>query len=350
MKHQSSQPGKIMVRIPRLMRLLFIKLKHIGDSLLLTPTLSAVRTTYPDAHLTVIVRRGCEGILGGCPAVDRIATTAAAEAGRRSRVNWIEDFQLIRELRRERFDIVFELSDGDRGRWFATGVRTGQRCTNAVQRPLNWWWRRKFNRISEFTWKNRHRVEKDFFTVQRALPIAAPIPRLTFESDRTVPWLLPESFTDFAVIHPATRWKRKQWPTDHWVALGRSLLTETSNLIISVGPDPEEVQLGRTLAAAIGSACVSTLGTASWAQLAWLLHRSRLFVGVDTAAMHLAAACQCPTVALFGPSVVEQWRPWQVPHKIVQPTRLSGESTQTADIPAQDVMDACQQMLSQNRV
>jgi heptosyltransferase-3 len=54
-----------------------------------------------------------------------------------------------------------------------------------------------------------------------------------------------------------------------------------------------------------------------WAQLAEVLHTARVFVGVDTAAMHLAAACQCPTVAIFGHSSVVQWKPWQVPNRVL---------------------------------
>ena len=68
------------------MRLLFVKLKHIGDSLLLTPTLSAVRTMYPDSEIWVVVRRGCEAILRGCPAIDNLLTAAAPELSSRSEV------------------------------------------------------------------------------------------------------------------------------------------------------------------------------------------------------------------------------------------------------------------------
>jgi heptosyltransferase-3 len=55
-----------------------------------------------------------------------------------------------------------------------------------------------------------------------------------------------------------------------------------------------------------------------WQHLAWLLYEGRLFVGVDTAAMHLAAATGCPTVALFGPdSNAGNWGPWKTQHQIV---------------------------------
>src|SRR6266496_3983286 len=126
------------------MRLLFVKLKHIGDSLLLTPTLAAVRSTYPAAEIWVVVRKGCEGILQGCAAIDRLLTAAVPEPAKRSRLNWWHDFRTVRELRRRRFDHAFELTDGDRGRWIAAFSGADVRCANGAGRPLHWWWRRQF--------------------------------------------------------------------------------------------------------------------------------------------------------------------------------------------------------------
>jgi heptosyltransferase III len=62
---------------------------------------------------------------------------------------------------------------------------------------------------------------------------------------------------------------------------------------------------------------VSTDGKLDWAHLAGCLYRARAFVGVDTAAMHLAAACQCPIVAIFGYSVVHQWHPWKAKFRLI---------------------------------
>ena len=59
--------------------LLFVELKHIGDALLLTPTLVAARTQYPNAEIWVVVRQGTEGILAGCPAIDHLITVAPNE-------------------------------------------------------------------------------------------------------------------------------------------------------------------------------------------------------------------------------------------------------------------------------
>jgi heptosyltransferase III len=350
-------------RWPTCMRLLFVKLKHIGDSLLLTPTLTAARSAYPEAEIWVVVRRGCEGILGGCRAIDRLLTAAAPETEQRSRWNWWQDLRTIRRLRQGRFDYAFELSDGDRGRWIAALCRATVRCTSGSGRPLNWWWKGRFNCISQFPWQGRHRVEKDFFTVADALPLKADVPPLTFAKERTEVWPPAVGLTNYAVIHPGTRWRRKRWPEGKWIEIGRYLLGRFSRVIVSAGPDAEEVRLAETLQAALGPQVLSTGGRASWAQLAGLLHGATLFVGVDTAAMHLAAACQCPTVAIFGPSSVAEWRPWKVAHRLVLAHRLvrpdgvaapeSGPDDapvgglKTQDAALADVTRACEELLLQ---
>jgi heptosyltransferase-3 len=73
------------------------------------------------------------------------------------------------------------------------------------------------------------------------------------------------------------------------------------------------------LAAKFPGKVVSTEGRASWTPLAELLHEASYFVGVDTAAMHLAAAAGCPTVCLFGPSPAFEYHPWQVKHWMIRP-------------------------------
>ena len=318
------------------MRLLFVKLKHIGDALLLTPTLTAARAAYPAAEIWVVVRKGTESILAGCPTIDRLLTVAAPETAQRSLWNWLGDLNLIPELRRQKFDYAFELSDGDRGRWLSWLSGAENRCTSIYPRPLNAWWRGKFNHPSSHNWLSGHRVEKDFFTVNSCLPLAGEIPPLMFDHSRTAASEIQTRLSSYAVLHPGTRWMRKRWPQEKWIELGRQLLEHLPQLVISAGPDPDEVAQAKQIASALGPQAISTAGKLSWVQLAGLLYDAKLFVGVDTAAMHLAAACQTPTVALFGPSVVSQWRPWQVRHRLVAPR----SSSQSGDFPRNVSLDA----------
>jgi heptosyltransferase-3 len=299
------------------MRLLFIKLKHIGDALLMTPAIAAAKQRHPDAEIWVVVRRGCEGILAGCPAIDRIVTTAAPESSRRGAGDWLSGPRLVGRLRQQRFDWAFELSDGDRGRWLAWLSGAPQRAATRVYTRVNWLARRAITRFSDTDWLGGHRAEKDHLLVRECLGLEGPAPSLQFARERTEPWSAGIPSTDYAVLHPGTRWIRKRWHLDRWIEVGRQLRARGLALVISCGPDEEERDTARRIGAALGPETISTDGAARWAQLAGLLYGARLFVGVDTAAMHLAAACNCPTVALFGPSTVRFWRPWRVEHRVV---------------------------------
>ncbi|WP_028573330.1 glycosyltransferase family 9 protein [Desulfonatronum lacustre] len=332
------------------MKFLFIKLKHIGDSLLLTPMIRSVRAADPQAEIWVVVRRGCEGILAGCPDIDRVLTAAAPEKNKRRPWNWASDFGLAAAVRRERFDYAFELGDGDRGRWLTLISGARHRCANAAGRPLHWWWKRTFTDFSDFWWYKSHQVEKDFYTVSDCLPEPLPlsIPPLSFARERTRPWSPAGNLTRFAVLHPGTRWSIKRWPEQRWRELCARLLERIPAIVLSCGPDPEEVRLCTALSRSAPGRIISTSGQTSWAQLAGLLHRAVLFVGVDTAAMHLAAACSCPTAALFMGSSPIEWAPWQTRHVVIQPEPADEESppgSPAERISVNMVLQACDELL-----
>lgn len=303
------------------MRLLFIKLRHIGDALIMTPTLMATRRRFPDAEIWVVVRQGCEGILAGCPAIDRLLTAAPAEKWNRDLNSLGSEIRLVATLRRQSFDYAFELGDSSRGRWLVWLSGAKKIATDGSLRPLNPWWRRRFTLLEMpvAERKQSHRARKDFLVASRLLSLGDEVPPLCFVRERTEDWGGSAVCPPFVVFHPGTRWLRKRWVVAHWVELGRWLAGSGFQIVISAGPDDDEVALAKQLETAIGAGTVSTAGRANWRQLAGLLYRARLFVGVDTAAMHLAAACQCPTVAIFGPSHEAYWRPWRVPHVLVGP-------------------------------
>jgi heptosyltransferase III len=317
------------------LRLLFVKLKHIGDTLLLTPTLMAVRAHHPRAEIWVAVREGTEGILAGCPAVDRIITVTPVESDRRTLANLWRDLRTCWQLRRQRFDYAFELTDGDRGRALAglTGAR--HRCINTSLHPLNAWWRLWFNRRFDTPWTQGHRVEKDFALAAECLSLGGDIPPLCFERAHAIEPECLRGVGDYVVFHPGTRWVKKRWPREHWIELGRRLLERTKFIFVSCGPDADERAFAAGLVAAWGAdRAASADGRLDWAQLAGALYRARVFVGVDTAAMHLAAACQCPIAAIFGYSVVSQWRPWKAPCEIIN----LAAGRQQSECPAEEVM------------
>jgi lipopolysaccharide heptosyltransferase III len=322
------------------LRLLFVKLKRIGDALLLTATLVAVRENYPDAEIWVVVRRGTEGILAGCPAIDRIVTVAPVESEQRKFGELWRQLQTLMLLRAQNFDYAFELSDGDRSRLIVGLSAAFARCVNTSRYPLKWWLRTLFNRQTNTPWTRQHRVVKDYQLVSDFLPLAAEIPPLSFIRPRSREPEFLSYIDDFVVLHPGTYWVNKRWPKEYWVQLGHGLLERVRHVIVSSGPNMGERALAGALVAAWGSnRALSTDGKLDWAHLAGCLYRARAFIGVDTAATHLAAACQCPIVAIFGHSAVHQWHPWKAEFRLInmargpERTRLSAQEIMKLQTP-----------------
>jgi heptosyltransferase-3 len=202
-----------------------------------------------------------------------------------------------------------------------------------------------------------HRVEKDYELVSEFLALSPDIPPLQFE----VPPGLDDLAKDkqpYAVIHPVSRWRRKAWPVENWVEVGRSLQAWGLHCIISSGPASDEVALADSICRELGDGASATRGQRIWPELARLIKHARLFVGLDTAAMHLAAACQCPVVALFGPSIEHHWHPWQSQYEIVSAGGMlhrnypdflyDAEKRSMSDIQVVDVIAACDRMLAQH--
>jgi heptosyltransferase-3 len=340
------------------MRILLIKPKHIGDSLLLTPTITAIKTAYPEAEIWVMVRRGCEGILAGCPDIAEILTLAGVEKSDRKPGDLWRQLAILCRLWSVKFDYVFELGDGHRARLFAMLCRARRRYSVKTSSPLTWLERQRFTAVSSFDWQTCHRVEKDYHSVAEFLPLPRPIPTLRFEREFAQSWKPGEDLANFCVMQIGKRQGLSRWHRQGWEEVGRRLLERFSAVVIVSGPADYEVEEAAWLKERLGPRVLCTLGQADWPQVAGLLYRARLYVGLDTAAMHLAAACQCPVVALFGPSIEEHWHPWQAPYRIVTSRgyvpaedaeeRYARVKKRTMnEIEAREVMAACEELLAE---
>lgn len=305
------------------MKVLLVKLGHLGDTLLLTPTLRFLKQKFPDVRLDVMVRSGCEVVLRGNPDVTNLLPVGSPERANRS---------LGKELRESaaafrviacggRYDYAFDLSDSDRAKFWVAASRAHVRGFNDFP-PLAGWRRRLFTHFTRFEWAREHQVLRDFRTVADIIePGAQPGPmRFEPQVDEAslrdkLPWLGDAGA--FAVIHPTSRWAFKQWLPERWAAVADALAQRGLKVVFSCGPAARETELVNGILATARARHFTTGGQISLHELGWLLGRAKLFLGVDTVAMHLAAAMQAPTVALFGPSSEWSWHPWQCRHELV---------------------------------
>ena len=340
------------------MRILLIKPKQIGDSLIITPTVTAIKQAYPQAKIWVMVRKGCEGILAGCPDIARVLTLAGVEKSDRGRGDVWHQAKVLLSQWRVKFDYVFELGDGHRGRFFAMLTRAKRRYSVKPSSPMKPFEQKCFTAIATFNWQSCHRVEKDFFSVSEFLPLPLPIPPMIFQADAMQTWEPGRTLTDYCVVQIGSRQGFNRWNREGWRKLCRAMLKRFQNVVIACGPIAREMEEAAWLQEDLGLRVINTEGTTTWPEMAWLLSKARLYIGLNTAAMHLAAACRCPSVALFGPSIEDHWHPWQVPYRIVtSPGYVAPEKIveryarikqrSMEDIRSRDVIAACDELLAE---
>jgi heptosyltransferase-3 len=302
-------------------RILCIKLKHIGDVLLMTPAIRALRRAWPESAIAALVPRGTEEVLAANPDLTAILTfdRDAGIAG-----NW----QLIRALRRYAPDLVLEMGQGDREAVLGWLSGARQRVGYAPGRSGRW---RRALLTDVVPWNGAQHVIETNLDLVRACGIPA-------EASRPVLSVRPEirermsarlaaaglgPGEPLVVIHPGSRWLFKAWPEASCVEVIHRLVQHAGVAVaVTSGPGAVEVAAANRIPARVegsrvGSPIVNLIGRTSLAELAAVLERAALFIGVDSAPMHMAAALGVPVVALFGPSGEMSWGPWGDGHVVV---------------------------------
>ena len=111
------------------MRVLLIRLRLIGDVVLSTPVIRALRRAFPDATLTYLVERDAAAVVAGNRDLDRIIVVERTRGLRRV----LDDAKLAWQLRRDRYDVVIDMHGGPRSSWLtlATGAPAADRLRHA---------------------------------------------------------------------------------------------------------------------------------------------------------------------------------------------------------------------------
>ena len=122
------------------------------------------------------------------------------------------------------------------------------------------------------------------------------------------------------LIHPGSRWLFKCWPARRPPRCSTVLAAMGWPLVMTGAPDPAEAPLVNAIKAALASPIVDLARPTDDDRAVGIDRAARLFIGCDTAPMHLASAAGTPIVAWFGPSDERIWGPWRVPHRVVTST------------------------------
>lgn len=308
-----------------ILRALVIKLRHHGDVLLTSPTFTVLKNHVPHAQLDALVYADTAEMLTGHPAITNVYTVDRAWKRRGLVSRMREEWRLLRTLRSRRYDLIVHLTESARGALLAVALGPRAAVARDYGPKRKWLWRAAFTHRYRIPAKPRHTVEIHLDALRRVgiYPLANErtltlIPGA--EAEASVRALLETNTLEprsFIHIHPTSRWLFKCWEPEKYAALINALQDGGECVVLTAAPSEQELQFVGRITTRLRKPVVNLAGRLNLKQLAALTAQAKCFIGVDSVPMHIAAAMQTPTVALFGPSGDLEWGPWQVKAHIV---------------------------------
>ena len=287
-------------------RVLVVRLRSIGDTVLATPSLFALKRFLPQAAIDILVEDWVAPVLESHPCIDSVITVRKGHAVSRALV--------ARRLRANRYDVVYNLHGG-------TTATLLTRATGAKHRVgfETYQYARLHNHLapsSSALWRREktHSAEQQLALLGwTGVPVSdRPRTRLAVTPDASAAVetkLRNAGLSDkpFVVVHPAAAFATKQWSAENFGQITRELSEQGLPVVVITTPSQKETlaELQRHAAAPVVS-----FNDLSLPKVTALLARARLFVGNDSGIAHMAAAVETPAVVIFGSSNRAHWRPW----------------------------------------
>lgn len=324
-----------------LRRVLVVMLRHHGDVLLTSPVYAALKAATPHVEIDALIYRETRPMLAFNPDLAQVHTIDRAwkKSGPLAHVR--AEWRLLQSLRARRYDLVIHLTDHRRGAWLTRGLSPRHSVAPRLREDAGFaahFWNASFthryaNASSVYpgaALARRHTVDQHLDALRRLGLVIAEAPSLKMvpgeDGERDAAALLSRFGVegDFIAMQPTSRWMFKCWPVASNAALIATLLRRGQTVLLSCAPDERERAMLAAIVAAVTAMPAVPIehlkladdgGTLN--RLAALIGRATLFIGIDSAPMHIAAAMGTPTIALFGPSGEFNWGPWKVAHRVV---------------------------------
>jgi lipopolysaccharide heptosyltransferase II len=300
-------------------KILVMRYRFIGDTILTIPFLRNLRRAEPDAYIAWMVAPGSSDVVKDTPYVDELifwdpVTIHADSRGTHRTVS--AKLQFIKELRKKKFDKVYVLKRSLSSAllaWFSAAPKRIGFDTEGRGLLLT-------TRVSYR--HDRHEVE-NFLAILKAdgVPVVDDHLELwtTPEEEAKVARVLAESGIGpserIAAIHPFSAVVERGWPLENFAELTAGLAEKGYRAVILGGPgDTARFQDGSSL---FPKQTVVLVGQLTIRETAALLKQASLFVGNDSGIMHVAAAAGVPLVALFGPQSPLKFGPWSKKARVI---------------------------------
>ncbi len=323
--------GRLLIRQrgdPR--RVLVIKPDHLGDVLLMTPALRALRQAMPGALITALVGPWSETMLARNPDIDTLLTCPFPGFARQQAVG----NRVVRLLRPYLLLVRY-----------AALLRAGTYGTALLLRDDHWWGA-ALALLAGIPRRVGYHVpacrpfltdalpwNPDEHVTMQGLAIVAHFtgtrPNTSMPARFTPPpadaawaarWCAEhqQKGQRLVIIHPGTGGPTKLWSGERWAQVSDALADAGALVVLTGGPGEEP--LTDEIRARAQHPPIDLAGQTQVGQMAALMARAALVLGVDSGPLHIAAAQGVPTIHLYGPGDDGRFGPWGSPerHQVVR--------------------------------
>ena len=307
-------------------KVLFIATRQIGDVLVTTPLIQQARELWPEAEFHFLGYRGKLDMLKGNPDIAELIETS-------DRPGFGEYLSLFNRLF-QRYDLAIVTQPSDRAYFYGLvaafrriGVLGGHPQGLTEQDKA-----KKSKSDKQNAWKKAiclHTVDVDYFGQHviteklRLLEVfyknvqdlfSKPISVVSPAGEALTPVIASQLRSPYVVVHPGPLTAYKRWPLAYWQTLVTWLTQQGWQVVLSASPAKQDLQLNQDIVSLLDEATrenvVDVAGKLSIPQARSLIQGAHLYIGVDTSITHLAAACNIPTITLFGPTPPSNFGPW----------------------------------------
>jgi lipopolysaccharide heptosyltransferase II len=302
----------MMIDWKNVRRVLVVRLRSIGDTVLSTPSLIALKRFLPEAQIDILVEDWVAPVLEGLDAVDNVLTVRK-DIKSRLKTAW--------HLRRNNYDVAFNLHGGTTATFFVCASGAKHRVGNQNYQ-YNFLYNHLLSSSADFWQREKtHSAEQQLALLGFVgIPVwDKPKSRLTVtESALNLIENKLSSLnlsTSFALIHPAAAFDTKQWATENFARVAEFLF-EKNLQTIAIATKSERAVLEKLREAS--RVPIAIFDDLTLPEITALASKAKIFVGNDSGIAHIAAAVETPSVVVFGSSNTNHWRPWtNAPNEIV---------------------------------
>ena len=308
LEHMASQTLKVYEELLNSLNILVIKISAMGDVVLVTASLKALRGKYPRAKIYCLVGKESRKVLQNCPYLDGLII----DDTRPKRKGWSRAIRLSHRLRKYRFDKIVDFQNSRKSHLLAFlsfpresyGYDNGK-WSKLLTNPLR-------------GYRNDIPAVDHQFQLLQAMGITPPrelsLELWPSDKDRKyvqelldAEWLGNVTRIVGINIAASQKWQTKNWPVEH-IARLCDLLAGKSIRVLITGMEKDKPLVEQLLARTKSKPAVFA-GRTDVSQLAALIERCKVYVTPDSAPLHIAAATRTPLVAFFGPTDSRRHQP-----------------------------------------